>query len=402
MTTSGTRSKLLFISTFSPSKCGIASFTGDLVNAINQEIKGDFLINICALDKKKHLKPYKFPVSMVMDGHQLDSCIDTAEAVNRDPAIELVCIEHEFGLYGGELGEFLLGFLSMLEKPFIIRFHTVLPFPDQKRLKIVQAIGLLAEKVIVMTTNSARLLKDDYQVSEEKIIIIPHGTHVINTKSVEELKDKYDLKNKMVLTTFGLLSPNKGIEKGILAMKDISIQFPEAVYIVLGQTHPNLLLQEGEKYRSYLQQIIDDNNLAKNVRLLNEYVPTKKLMEYLALTDIYLFTSRDPNQAVSGTFLYAMSAGCAIISNSFVLAKEMLDENTGIIIETGKETELAESAIYLLQNETARKEMGYNAFMKMRDTTWKKVAEKQMEIIDKIIGRPVKKEPLFAGLKFNY
>lgn len=335
---------------------------------------------------------------MVMDGHSLNACLETADAINRDRNIELVCIEHEFGLYGGEMGEFLLGFLAMLEKPFIIRFHTVLPAPDAKRLKLVQTIELLADKVIVMTNNSARLLKEDYQLDTKKIIIIPHGTPANSKISADELKLKYDLANNLVLTTFGLLSPNKGIEKGILAMKEISANFPNAVYIVLGLTHPNLLQQEGEKYRNYLQQLIDDNNLQNNVRLVNEYVPTKMLMEYLALTDIYLFTSKDPDQAVSGTFLYAMSAGCAIISNSFVLAKEMLDDKTGVIIETGKENELAEKAIDLLQNKAIRKQMGHAAFLKTRDTPWKKVAVKHMELFNKILQRPVIKTELFNQL----
>jgi glycosyltransferase involved in cell wall biosynthesis len=151
----------------------------------------------------------------------------------------------------------------------------------------------------------------------------------------------------------------------------------------LGQTHPNLLEQEGEKYRDYLQQLIADNNLKDSVRLVNEYVPTQKLMEYLALTDIYLFTSKDPDQAVSGTFLYAMSAGCPIISNPFVL--EMLDERTGIIIETGKESELAAQAILLLQNDKMRKEMGHNAFLRTRDTTWKKVVKQHIALFDEIL-----------------
>ena len=397
MTTSDQRSKILFISTFPPVKCGIASFTQDLINSIISQGKDNLLINICALDKKGS-RFYKFPVSMIMDGHDLDSCINTANTINRDKEIELVCIEHEFGLYGGDLGAFLLGFLALLEKPFIIRFHTVLPAPDAKRLKLVQTIGSLADKVIVMTTNSARLLKEDYEVDADKIIIIPHGTHANSSISADELKIKYDLKNNLVLTTFGLLSPNKGIEKGILAMKEISIKFPQAIYIVLGLTHPNLLQQEGEKYRNYLQQLIDENNLQSNVRLVNEYVPTKKLMEYLALTDIYLFTSKDPDQAVSGTFLYAMSAGCAIISNSFVLAKEMLDEKTGIIIQPGQEHELAENAIVLLQNKNTRKQMGHYAALKTKDTIWKKVAIKHLELFDEILQKPVVKAELFDQL----
>jgi glycosyltransferase involved in cell wall biosynthesis len=385
-------SKILFISTFPPSKCGIASFTQDLVSAINYELNNDYLINICALEKSDTERVCKSPVSMVMDAFNFDTCIDMAHTINKDATIDLVCIEHEFGLYGGELGDYLLGFITMLEKPFIIRFHTVLPDPDKKRLNVVKSIGLLAERVIVMTSHSARLLEEEYQLDVEKIIIIPHGTHANSKIGAGELKRKYNLKNKLVLTTFGLLSPNKGIEKGILAMKEIRLKFPHAIYIVLGQTHPNLLQQEGEKYRNFLQELIDDNNLQKNVRLVNEYVPTRKLMEYLALTDIYLFTSKDPNQAVSGTFIYAMSAGCAIISNPFVLAQEMLDERTGIIVKSGNEHELAKSAIYLLQNKTVRKTMRYYAIQRTRDSNWKKVAKKHLQLFESILGRPLMKE----------
>jgi glycosyltransferase involved in cell wall biosynthesis len=379
-------SKVLFISTYPPRKCGIASFTQDLVNAIAEEsVNNKGAIQICALDKEANKNLYGYPVSMIMDGHRLDSCIEKAALINKDSSIKLLCVEHEFGLYGGETGEFVLGFLALVEKPFIIRMHTVLPANVPKRLKIVQKIGLLAEKVIVMTEHSARLLRDEYGLPAEKILMIPHGTHENSIVGADDLKRKYKLNGKKVLTTFGLLSPNKGIEKGILAMKEISAVYPDAIYVVLGQTHPNLLEQEGEKYRDYLQQLIEDNHLTESVRLVNEYVPTQKLMEYLALTDIYLFTSKDPDQAVSGTFLYAMSAGCPIISNSFVLAREMLDESTGFIIGAGKEHELAEKAILLLQNDKLRKQMGHNAFLRTRDTTWKKVVKQHIALFDQIL-----------------
>ncbi|WP_018613138.1 glycosyltransferase [Segetibacter koreensis] len=389
MPASNQKTKILFISTFPPKKCGIASFTHDLINAINMEITEEIVIDVCALDKKKTTELYDETVSLVMDGYQLESCLETAKNINNDSSIKLICIEHEFGLYGGELGEYLLAFLSLIEKPFVIRFHTVLPAPAPKMLKIVQAIGLLADKVIVMTKNSSKILKEDYLLSSDKIIIIPHGTHAHSKTNTEELKVKYGLDKKHVLTTFGLLSPNKGIEKGIIAMKEIRAIFPEAVYIVLGQTHPNLLEQEGEKYRNYLQQLIEENGLQENVRLVNEYAPIKKLMEYLALTDIYLFTSKDPNQAVSGTFLYAMSAGCPIISNSFVLAKEMLDETTGVILSPGKDHELAENAIRILRNPELKKEMSNNAFLKTRNTTWEKVGQKHANLFYNVLGIPV-------------
>lgn len=394
MVSSDKNSKILLISTFPPRKCGIASFAQDLVNAINPPLKENILIDVCALDKKKKAVDYDDPVSMVMDGYQMDSCMETAHKINRDPSIRLICIEHEFGLYGGELGEYLLGFLSLIEKPFIIRFHTVLPTPGEKMLKVVRAIGLLADKVLVMTKNSARLLIEEYNVSPDKIMFIPHGTHAISKTGVKELKVKYGFENKQVLTTFGLLSPNKGIEKGIMAMKEICVSVPDSVYIVIGQTHPNLLEQEGEKYREFLQKLIDDNNLQDNVILINEYVPTGMLMEYLALTDLYLFTSKDPNQAVSGTFLYAMSAGCPIISNSFVLAKEMLDEKTGVILTTNEPHELAEHAIRILQYPQLQEEMSNNAFQKMKNSTWEKVGQKHANLFYNILGIPASAQRL--------
>lgn len=386
MATVCSKKKILFVSTFPPKKCGIASFTSDLINAITDKIAHDIIIENYALDKESNAALYKHPVTGIWNAYRPESGIEAAVAVNEDKEVKLVCIEHEFGLYGGELGEYLLDFLSMLEKPFVIRFHTVLSHPSAKRLSVVKSIALLADRVIVMTKHSARVIIEDYGVSPDKILIIPHGTHPASTSDKNSLKAKYNLENKQVLTTFGLLSPNKGIEKGIMAMKEIRIAFPDALYVVLGQTHPNLLEQEGEMYREYLQQLITDNNLQENVRLINEYVPTEKLMEYLRLTDIYLFTSKDPWQAVSGTFLYAMSAGCPIISNSFVLAHEMLNEKTGVILTSANASELAGHSIRILQDPELKKEMSSNAFLKTRNTTWREIGEKHVNLFNKILA----------------
>ena len=386
MSTTVVKTKILFISTYPPKKCGIASFSNDLINAINREIPGETTISVCALEKKLNRELYEDKVALFMDSYNLDSCLETAHAINNDPLIKLLCIEHEFGLYGGESGDYLLGFLALIEKPFIIRFHTVIPPPTAKMLRVVQSIALLADKLIVMTENSARILKEDYNLGDDKLMIIPHGTHAYSTINVNQLKSKYNLNKRKVLTTFGLLSPNKGIEKGILAMKEISKALPDSIYLVIGQTHPNLIEKEGETYRDYLKQLIVDNGLQENVRLINEYVPTDNLMEYLALTDVYLFTSKDPHQAVSGTFLYAMSSGCPIISNSFVLAKEMLDESSGVILKTNSSNELAENAIRILQNHGLQQEMSANARAKTRNTTWEKVGKKHVQLFSNILG----------------
>ena len=201
--------KILFVSTFPPKKCGIASFTKDLIHAINSAGIPKIIIEACALDKKSNSLLYKYPVNSIMNPYKLDSCIETALAINQDDDVKLICIEHEFGLYGGELGEYLLGFLSMLEKPFIIRFHTMLSHPSAKMLGIVKAIALLATKIIVMTRHSARVIKEDYGISANKIIIIPHGIHANSIVDKDELKIKYNLQNKQVFTTFGLLSDER-------------------------------------------------------------------------------------------------------------------------------------------------------------------------------------------------
>jgi glycosyltransferase involved in cell wall biosynthesis len=386
MSTTIVKTKILFISTYPPKKCGIASFTNDLINATRREISGETSISICALEKKLNGKLYEDEVSLFMDSFHLDSCLETAHKINNDPLIKLICIEHEFGLYGGELGDYLLGFLSLIEKPFIIRFHTVIPSPSPKMLKVVQSIALLADKLVVMTENSASILKEDYKVSADKLKIIPHGTHAYSTINANQLKSKYNLNKRKILTTFGLLSPNKGIEKGILAMKKISKALPDSIYLVIGQTHPNLIESEGESYRNYLKQLIIGNGLQENVKFINEYVPTHDLMEYLALTDVYLFTSRDPYQAVSGTFLYAMGSGCPVISNSFVLAKEMLDDTTGVILATDQPEELAENAIRILQHPRLQQKMSANARAKTRNTTWEKVGKDHVQLFSSILG----------------
>lgn len=390
------QSSILFVSSYPPRKCGIASFAQDLVTAIGNEIGDEHAIAVCALDKKGTSLKYEHPVTMLMDSYAMDSCMETATRISRDESVKLICVEHEFGLFGGDYGENILEFLNMAERPYIIRFHTVLPDPDPKRRRIVRELSFGAEKIIVMTQHAAGLLKDYYGIAGEKILIIPHGTHLPSTETPPRLKSKYDLEGRLVLTNFGLLSPNKGIEKGILAMKAISKQFPEAVFLVLGQTHPVLIEQQGEKYRDYLQQLIADNHLQQNVRVVNEYIPIETLMEYLTLTDIYLFTSKDPFQAMSGTFLYAMSAGCPIISNPFVLAEEMLDEQTGVILQSHHEQELAGHAIRLLGNETLRRQMGRNAFLRTRNTAWSKVAARHAVLFEEILV-PRKGSPAISG-----
>lgn len=373
---------LLFVTSYPPRECGIATFAQDLVNAMNKNFAGNLNIEIAALEESgKPANIKETPVTYSVNPFDIDNCIDFAQKINENDKIDLVCFEHEFGLYGGEYGHNLLAMLSLLDKPFVVRFHTVLPYPDIKCTKVVSLISALAAKVIVMTRSSADLLTNVYRVPAEKIVHIPHGTHAHIVEDVPALKRQYNVEGRMVLSTFGLLSENKGIETGIKAMKDIVKQYPDAIYLVLGKTHPVIYSREGEKYRDSLEQLVKELGLENNVRFVNNYLSLKTLLDYLSLTDIYLFTSKDPHQAVSGTFVYAMSAGCAVISTSFVQAREMLEDGAGILIDFNNPEQLAAGALRLLSDPELRAQMSQLAIEKTRNSIWENVAIAHMSVI---------------------
>ncbi len=378
---------LLFVTSYPPRECGIATFAQDLVNAMNKNFAGNMNIEVAALEESgKPANPKEAPVTYSVNPFDIDNCIDFAQKINENDKIDLVCFEHEFGLYGGEYGHNLLAMLSLLDKPFVVRFHTVLPYPDNKCTKVVSLISALAAKVIVMTRSSADLLRDVYHVPAEKIVHIPHGTHAHIVDDVEVLKKQYNVEGRMVLSTFGLLSENKGIETGIRAMKDIVKQYPDAIYLVLGKTHPVVCSREGEKYRESLESLVTELGLEKNVRFVNNYLSLKTLLDYLSLTDIYLFTSKDPHQAVSGTFVYAMSAGCAMISTSFVQAREMLENGVGCLVDFNNPDQIAACALQLLGNPALRGEMSRLAIEKTRSSIWENVAIAHMSVISEALA----------------
>jgi glycosyltransferase involved in cell wall biosynthesis len=377
---------LLLVTSFPPRQCGIATFAQDLVNALQKSFQGKLQVTVCALSEEGKAPPgLQPPVKYTVDPFNIDSCIEFAHQVNSDKQIDLVCFEHEFGLYGGEFGHNLLAMLSLLDKPFIVRFHTVLPFPDPKCRKVVSLIGTLANKIIAMTQTSADILRNVYHLPVEKIIHIPHGTHAHIVSDVQTLKKQYNLQNRLVLTTFGLLSENKGIETGVRAMRRIVKTFPNALYLILGKTHPVVVAREGEQYRERLEQMVQEYGLQDNIKFVNSYLDLETLLDYLSLTDIYLFTSKDPHQAVSGTFVYAMSAGCPVVSTAFVQAREMLDESCGYLINFNDPEQLADRAIHLLQHPELREQMSLNAIQRTRNSIWDNVAIAHMSLISDML-----------------
>lgn len=385
---------MLFVTSFPPRQCGIATFAEDLVNALQKSFSSELNIEICALSEYgKPGNPLTSLVTSTLNPFDIDSCIAWAHEVNANEQIDLVCFEHEFGLYGGEYGYNLLAMLSLLNKPFIIRFHTVLPYPDPKCQKVVSLISTLASKVMVMTKTSADILEEVYKVSANKIVHIPHGTHARVIDDKQLLKTQYGLNGRLVLSTFGLISENKGLETGIRAMVDIARQFPNALYLILGKTHPTILEREGEAYRDRLEALVAELGLQQHVRFVNNYLSLEALLDYLSVTDLYLFTSIDPHQAVSGTFVYAMSAGCPIIATGFTQAKEMLDDSCGRVIGFKDHKQLADNAVAVLGNPLLREEMSRNAIEKTRSSLWDNVAISHMALISDILDNAVAPMP---------
>jgi glycosyltransferase involved in cell wall biosynthesis len=292
-------------------------------------------------------------------------------------------IQHEFGFYR-EQEQTFLHFLYELSKPVVIVFHTVLPKPDELLKVKVQKIATVCESIVVMTNNSARVLTDDYNVPRRKITVIAHGTHLVPHLSKEFLKIKYGFKDRKVLATFGLLSSGKSIETTLKALPAIIKNFPDILFLVIGKTHPEVVKKEGERYRISLETSVIQNGLTNHVKFINSYLPLPELLEYLQLTDIYLFTTNDPNQAVSGTFAYAMSCACPIISTPIPHAQEVLTEDTGIIIDFCNSQQLADSVIRLINDEPLRRNISLNTLHKIVSTAWENSAVAHAMLFEKI------------------
>lgn len=365
--------EILVLSTFPPRECGIATYSQDLVKALNNKFNQSFKFRICPLESNSEQHIYDQQVNFVLNTEQDDSYTETAKLINENISIDLVLLQHEFGLFNQKEDQ-LIEFLSALNKPIIIVFHTVLKNPDEKLKLHVRKLAEIAQSLIVMTNFSAQLLQKDYAIPKSKIAIIPHGTHLVKNSDKELLKEKHNLSDKKVLATFGLLSSGKSIETSLEALPQIIAKHPEVIFLILGKTHPTIVKREGEIYRDSLKEKIAELNLSKHVKFVNDFIPLPELLDYLQLTDIYLFTSKDPNQAVSGTFSYAISCGCPIISTPIPHATEVLSNDIGKIIDFEDSTALANEVNLLLNDEESMNQISLNCLHKMASTAWENTA----------------------------
>ena len=393
--------EILVITTFPPRECGIATYSQDLILALNNKFEKTFNIKICALQSENEQHIYSDEVSYVLQTNDSKSYEVLANEINDNHKISMVLIQHEFGLFESNETDFVT-FLRSIYKPIIVAFHTVLPNPNEILKQHVFKIQKYTESIIVMTNSSAKILVSDYDVKNDKIAVIPHGTHLVEYTNKEVLKEKYGFEGRKIISTFGLLSSGKCIETSINALREIERRHPEVLFLVIGKTHPHVLKTEGEKYRESLEARIFALNMQNNVKFINQYLPLADLLEYLQLTDIYLFTSNDRNQAVSGTFSYAISCGCPIISTPIPHAVEVLQNGNGIIIDFENPSQLSKQVNLLLDNEELRKSISFKGIHKLAPTAWENAAVAHALLFEKIADEQIDLQYKIPAINLNH
>jgi glycosyltransferase involved in cell wall biosynthesis len=369
---------IAFVGDYLPRKCGIATFTHDMYASIS----GQFPETECFIvPVNDRAGGYEYPaeVRFEIEEQDLDSYLRAADYLNFSNT-DVVCLQHEFGIFGGPCGSHILGFLRDLRMPVVTTFHTVLMQPNNDQRRTIEQICDLSARAVVMTERARRFLNEIYHVPDEKIDLIAHGIPDMPFVDPNFFKDQFGVAGKQVLLTFGLLSPNKGVEHMLRALPAVLAEFPELVYIVLGATHPNLIRTEGESYRMSLERLARDLGVARNVSFYNRFVELDALTEFIGAADIYITPYLNPAQITSGTLSYAFGCGKVVVSTPYWHAEELLAEGRGVLVPFADSGALAREIIGLLKDEPRRHTMRKKAYLLGREMVWSHSAHAYMGV----------------------
>jgi glycosyltransferase involved in cell wall biosynthesis len=375
-------SRMAVIGNYLPRQCGIATFTTDLCAAISAEYG---TARLMALPVNDNEQGYDYPARVRWSLAQDDvkSYEDAAEFLNFNN-IDMVCLQHEYGIFGGHAGSHILHLLRGLKMPVVTTLHTVLREPNPDQLMVMQEIAELSDRLIVMSQLSSQFLHEIFKVPGSKIDMVPHGVPDLPFLDPNFYKDRFDVEGKAVLLTFGLLSPNKGIENVIRALPQILSKHKNVAYIVAGATHPHILRREGDKYRASLQALAKEVGVESQVIFHNRFVSPQEMAEFIGAADIYITPYRYEAQVVSGTLAYALGAGKAIISTPYWHAIELLDDRRGALVPFQDPEAIANKTIELLNTPAIRHAMRKRAYLFARDMVWKRVAQGYMESFSRV------------------
>lgn len=382
MNHSNRNKNIVFLSTSLPRECGIATFTQDLLDEFTK-LQGFNKPRVIAMNNNGNYR-YTDQVMREINQHQLSDYIDAAEEINQSDT-DLLVIQHEFGIYGGESGEYLLQFTERLHVPYVAIFHTVLTNPSPKQHEIITRIAAGSVKVVTMAQSTVDDLISVYHINAAKIAFIHHGVPFVKTSTRAELKTQYKFGERKILSTFGFLSPGKGIEYAIEAMSGVVKQHPDALYIIWGKTHPVVKQETGEVYRQKLTRLVHELGLVNNVLFVDKLLTQEEVIESLVMSDIYMTPYLGKDQAVSGTLAYGVGYGRVIISTPYRYAQEMLADGRGLLAEFRDSASLEACILELLDDPAKVEDMEQRTQALGSTMMWSEVAKTYAAIFqDKI------------------
>jgi glycosyltransferase involved in cell wall biosynthesis len=379
----------LFVADYPPRQCGIATFTADLVRAVAGAGAGDVCCGVLAINDLPEGYRYNDVVRFEIRENAQEDYRQAAEFINISDA-SVVCLQHEYGIFGGRSGSHILAMLRRLRRPLVTTLHTVLDRPNDDQRRILVEIARMSTRLIVMARRAEEFLRDVYDVPAEKVVMIPHGIPDVPFMDPTYYKDKFGVEGRRVILTFGLLSPNKGLETAIAALPAVVSRHPEAVYVIVGATHPAVRRQSGEEYRIELQRLARDLGVERHVIFHNRFVEPEELREFLCATDIYVTPYLNEAQITSGTLAYAMGAGTAIVSTPYWYAQEVLAEGRGRLVEFRDSHAISEALLELLDDTNLRDAMRKRAYQYSRGMVWAEVGRRYLEVFAEAQARPVR------------
>ena len=361
------------LGSYVPRQCGIATFTKDLRDAIVAGF-GDGSVLVLAMDDKPSGYIYSPEVNFQIRAYQPDDYRVAADLLNIDQ-IDMAVVQHEFGIFGGPDGGYLLEFIRRLRMPIMCTLHTILERPSKGQMRVMQQLARRCDRLVAMSHLGENILREVYAVPPHKIAFIPHGIPDVPFVDTSFYKEEFGTEGRTVILTFGLLSPGKAIEVALRALPEVVKKHPEVIYIVLGATHPGVLASEGEIYRWSLEALVDELGLQGHVIFENRFVSIEELCRYIGSADLYVTPYQNEAQITSGTLAYAMGAGKAVVSTPYLYAKEMLAEERGHLFPFGDSEALAERILYMLDNEVERSAMRKRAYLYARPMIWEQVGQ---------------------------
>src|SRR5208282_1866069 len=372
--------KIAFVGDHLPRKCGIATFTSDLLAAVAAAHPQSQCFSVSVNDIQGG---YEYPqvVRFEIEEQDLSSYLRAADFLNISD-VDIVCLQHEFGIFGGTAGGHILALLRELRMPVVTTLHTILREPKADQRRVIHELVALSTRLVVMADRGRRMLQEIYQAPPAKIDLIPHGIPDVGFVDPTHFKDQFGVEGRVVLLTFGLLSPNKGIEYVLNALPEILAEFPEVVYIVLGATHPNELREHGEAYRVSLELLAKKNKVEKNVIFYNRFVDLENLKEFIGAADLYITPYLNEAQITSGTLAYTIGSGKAVVSTPYWHAAELLADDRGVLVPFADAPAIAREVICLLRDDTRRHAIRKNAYKLGREMVWSNVAQLYMRTFE--------------------